>query len=180
MARHLEGLIFPYVGLMDVQRLLYFLQESGEPLNLEFIKGAYGPYAGNLRKVLTVLDGYFISGYVDGGDWPDRYLDILPGAQTEAQQVISGYPETSQRLERISDLIVGFESPFGTELLALVHWVANKENVKTFTELVNSIYGWNKDKRQFSSNQLAIATKVLSAKGWIQAIEFTSQESSAQ
>jgi O-acetyl-ADP-ribose deacetylase (regulator of RNase III) len=167
MRHHLDGLIFPYVGLMDVQRLLYFLQESGEPLNLQFIKGAYGPYAGNLRKVLTALDGYYIGGYVDGGDWPDRYLDLLPGATAEADEFLRQYPETNLRLERIADLIVGFESPFGTELLALVHWVATRDQVASFNDLVRSIYGWNKDKKQFSIRQLAVAAEVLSKKGWI-------------
>ncbi len=37
--------------LLEIQKLAYFLQESGEPLRLRYEAGHYGPYAGNLNKV---------------------------------------------------------------------------------------------------------------------------------
>ena len=38
--------------LLEVHKLLYFLQEAGEPLRLRFAKDHYGPYADNLRHLL--------------------------------------------------------------------------------------------------------------------------------
>ena len=47
---------------------MYFMQVAGEPLNLRFTKGHYGPYAENLRHVLNEIEGHMVSGYTDGGD----------------------------------------------------------------------------------------------------------------
>jgi hypothetical protein len=45
-------------------------------------------------------------------------------------------------------LIEGFETPYGMELLATVHWtVAEKPNA-TFDEIVQAVQGWNERKRQ--------------------------------
>ena|SRR5437588_12547500 len=55
---------------LEIQKLAYFLQVSGEPLKLKFEKGKFGPYAEQLHFVLQRLEGHCISGY---GDW--RRLD---------------------------------------------------------------------------------------------------------
>jgi hypothetical protein len=60
-----------------VHKLLYFMQEAGEPLKLRFQKGSYGPYAENLRHVLRAIEGHLVSGYAAGGDAPDKQLELL-------------------------------------------------------------------------------------------------------
>jgi hypothetical protein len=50
MHRYLGGLLDPFVSLLEVHKLMYFMQSAGEPLKLEFQKGPYGPYAWNKRK----------------------------------------------------------------------------------------------------------------------------------
>jgi O-acetyl-ADP-ribose deacetylase (regulator of RNase III) len=54
-------------SLIEVQKLLYFLQLAGEPQRLNYTKGIYGPYADNLRHVLSIVEGHFLTGYGDGG-----------------------------------------------------------------------------------------------------------------
>lgn len=68
MRRYLAAVMDPTVTLLEVQKLMYFMQEAGEPLRLQFKKNRYGPYAPNLAHVLKDIEGYFISGYLDGGD----------------------------------------------------------------------------------------------------------------
>ena len=70
MDRYLKGLLDPFVSLLEVHKLVYFMQEAGEPLKLEFQKASYGPYAQNLRHVLNAIEGHLLSGYEDGGDAP--------------------------------------------------------------------------------------------------------------
>ena len=77
--RYLRGLLDPFVTLLDVHKLLYFIQAAGEPLKLKFAKGRYGPYAENLRHVLNAIEGHLISGYADGGDAPDKQLALGAG-----------------------------------------------------------------------------------------------------
>src|SRR6185295_2679888 len=50
--RYLNGLLDPAVSLLEVHKLMYFMQEAGEPLRLRYVKGPYGPYSENLRHVL--------------------------------------------------------------------------------------------------------------------------------
>lgn len=53
------------LSMLEVQKLAYFLQESGEPIRLRFVKHNYGPYANNLNHFLQHIDGHFIKGYGD-------------------------------------------------------------------------------------------------------------------
>ncbi|WP_292154065.1 hypothetical protein [Brevundimonas sp.] len=45
MQRYIGGLMNPFVSLLEAHKLLYFLQESGEGLRLQYRKAHYGPYA---------------------------------------------------------------------------------------------------------------------------------------
>ena len=175
IARYLRGLLDPFVTLIEVHKLLYFMQVSGEALRLRFKPAAHGPYADNLRHLLHSIEGYMISGYGDGGDSPQKPLELVPGAVDEARNFLEDQAETRQRFDRIADLVAGFESPFGLELLATVHWVCTKGARKEETvpqdmdELVRYIYQWDSCKRQFSPRQIALAHEVLIKKGWLTA-----------
>lgn len=168
MDRYLRGLLDPFVTLLEVHKLMYFLQEAGEPLKLRYTKGPYGPYAENLRHVLNAIEGHLVSGYADGGDAPFKQLELVPGALEESGRFLREKTETQQRLARVFDLIEGFESPFGLELISTVHWVVNKESVTSLDDAVDRIYAWNSRKRQFSRRQIALAVEVLEQKQWAQ------------
>ena len=53
--RYLDGLLDPFVTLLEVHKLMYFMHAAGEPLRLRFVKARYGPYAENLCHVLNCL-----------------------------------------------------------------------------------------------------------------------------
>ena len=66
------------------------------------------------------------------------------------------------------DLVSGFETPFGLELLATVHWVATHEGALTTPEVIEKTYEWGDRKTRFSRDQITMAVDVLSEKGWIE------------
>ena len=167
MQQYLRGLLDPYVTLLEVHKLLYFLQESGEPLRLKYEKYIYGPYANNLRHVLNCIEGHFISGYADGGDDPRKQLQIVPGAEKKAAEFLQEHPETSMRIQKVSELVEGFESSFGLELLATVYWLIVKENIKTLDQIIAHTHSWNDHKKQFTPRQIEIAVNRLLNKGWV-------------
>jgi hypothetical protein len=169
MHRYLKGLLDPFLTLLEIHKLMYFLQESGEPLNLSYGRAPHGPYANNLRHVLNAVEGYYISGYADGGDNPNKQLELVPGAIQEAESFLQNNPETNARFERISDLVSGFETSFGLELLSTVHWVISKDKIRNLRDVIQYVYDWSKHKRQFSERQIKIATKRLVDKEWIPA-----------
>jgi hypothetical protein len=166
--RYLNGLLDPFITLLEVHKLMYFMQEAGEPLQLNYCKAPYGPYAENLRHVLKTLEGFFISGYSDGGDAPMKQLTLLPGAIEKATTFLKQYPDTRTRFEKVAKLVEGFESPFGLELLSTVHWVIKNMTVNSIDDVVKKTYAWNECKRQFTPRQIALAVTVLSGKGWIE------------
>lgn len=161
MRRYLDGLLDPSISLLEVHKLMYFMQEFGEPLRLEFTKAPYGPYAENLRHVLSEIEGHYISGYADGGDQPDKILQLVPGAVNEAEEFLQSHPQTLERFDRVAKLVAGFESPFGLELLATTHWVIKQESAKTPEAITERIYQWNPRKRQFTPRQISLAAQVV-------------------
>ena len=165
--RYLSGLLDPFVTLLEVHKLMYFMQEVGEPLRLRFQKAHYGPYAENLRHVLRDIEGHLISGYADGGDAPDKRLELVPGAAEEARVFLDGFPDSRERFARVSDLVEGFESSFGLELLTTVHWVAAEHPSATEEEVITHTYGWDERKQRFSERQICLALRVLKEKGWL-------------
>jgi len=167
MNRYLGGLLDPFITLLEVHKLMYFMEQSGEPLRLKFTKGPYGPYAENLRHVLKAVEGHLVSGYADGGDVPDKQLKLVPGAVDAAAAFLESNVETRTRLDKVADLVEGFESPFGLELLSTVHWTVSKEGARSIEDIVKMTYAWNDRKRQFTTRQIALAADVLSHKGWI-------------
>ena len=165
---YLRGLLDPFVTLLEVHKLMYFMRATSEPLKLQFVKATYGPYAENLRHVLNAIEGHLVSGYADGGDAPDKELELVPGALEDAHAFLENAPETHARFERVSALIEGFESSFGLELLSTVHWIASEEKILDFDDIVNHTYAWSERKKQFSRRQIKIAFDILSEKGWIE------------
>lgn len=166
--RYLLGLLDPFVTLLEAHKLMYFMQVAGEPLKLRFTQGHYGPYAENLRHVLHAVEGHFVSGYAEGGDAPDKRLQLVPGALEEARAFLEGKADTHARFARVSELVDGFESPFGLELLATVHWVAaGQAKIPEVDEVTEQTYEWNDRKKQFSRRQIELAFGVLSQNGWL-------------
>ena len=168
MHQYLVGLLDPSVTLLEAHKLMYFMQVSGESLRLRFQKAHYGPYAQNLRHVLKDIEGHLISGYADDGDSPGKQLELVPGSVEDATAFLEGRPKTKQRLEHVAQLIEGFESPFGLELLSTVHWVAVEHPAATEQEVVADTYRWGLHKKQFSKRQIGLALQVLKDKGWLE------------
>jgi O-acetyl-ADP-ribose deacetylase (regulator of RNase III) len=160
--------------LLEVHKLLYFLQEAGEGLRLRFTKGAYGPYADNLRHVLHRYEGHYTLGFGEGKNSPETPIRLLPEGLRAAEEFVAAHPhegdETEKRLERITELIEGFESPYGMELLASVHWIAThaEEQATDLDSAIRAMQNWNDRKRRtMKPDHIRIAWQRLQERGWI-------------
>jgi O-acetyl-ADP-ribose deacetylase (regulator of RNase III) len=165
---YLSGLMDPFVTVLEVQKLLYFMQSAGQnELKLKYEKATYGPYAPNLSFVLTKLEGHFITGYGDGGDDPEKLLELIGDSGDRSLALIHEDSEVQRRFDRVADLIEGFETPAGMELLATVHWVVTKEGASNVEEAVKKTHSWGNKKVKFSPEQIKIAYDVLVSKNWL-------------
>jgi len=167
MQRYLAALMDPFVSLLEIHKLMYFMQESGQPLRLEYNKGRYGPYANNLRHVLNRIEGHYITGYGDAEDDPEKQIELKPDAVEQANGLLARHPATMGRFDRVVNLIAGFETPFGMELLSTVHWVASREGAKTADQAIIQTYAWNNRKKMFKEEHIRIAWGILISRGWL-------------
>lgn len=167
MDRYLQGLMDPFISLIEVHKLMYFMQESGEELRLKYKKAQFGPYADNLRHVLNTIEGHFISGYEDGGDAPTKQLKLIPKAVEDAKNYLTNKKNTNENFVKVAKLVDGFETPFGLELLSTVHWVVKNENASNLEEVISKIYNWNERKKHFSRKQIQIALDTLVKNDWL-------------
>jgi uncharacterized protein YwgA len=158
------------LSLLEVQKLAYLLQEAGQPLKLDYQRGSYGPYADTLRHVLNHIEGHYIRGLGDGRNKPDTPIEILAGAAEEAEEFLASDAGTHARFERVARLIERFETPFGMELLATVHWVAKehddaRESPDAAFEYVRL---WSKRKAKLmKAGHVAAAWERLKSQQWI-------------
>lgn len=157
------------LSLVEVQKLAYFLQETGENLRLKFSPHHYGPYADNLRKALRNIEGHYTRGVGDGRNSPETPLELLPGAVEAAQEFLGTQSETVERLERVAALIDGFETPFGMELLGTVHWVMQHEAQATrVDEVIAKVHAWSARKRSsMKDGHIRAAWQRLREQHWV-------------
>ncbi len=147
------------------QKMAYLLQTAGEPLKLDFVKGKYGPYAESLNHALQDLEGHYIVGC---GDRTSKADIRLKDAAAEAKDHLASVEGAQQRLDRVSQLIQGFESPLGLELLTTVHWAAVRDGATTPAEALAIVANWTPRKREvFQERDVAIAWDRLEREGWL-------------
>lgn len=171
MRRYLAALMDDAITLLEIHKLMYFMQEAGQRLRLQYVKGTYGPYARNLHQVLNKIEGHFIVGFGDGSESPGKVIEYDPVALEAAERFLADQPETQQRFSRIEELIQGFETPYGMELLSSVHWVACHEDGHARTSpdaAVAAVHGWNDRKRQlFKPDHIRVAWNSLRELKWL-------------
>lgn len=153
--------------LLEVQKLAYLLQVAGEPLRLKFERAPYGPYADNLNQVLRRLEGHYLYGATDTK--PDTVLRLAPGAGDEAASFLTNEQAASARLARVARLIEGFETPYGMEVLATVHWVAEEAGAGLDEgECVRRVHGWNERKAKLMrADHIHVALARLREEGFV-------------
>lgn len=154
---------------LEIQKLAYFLQESGEVMKLRYVKHQFGPYADNLNHVLQLLEGHFIRGY---GDRSGNRAAIhpLPAGSEAARAFLDTSADILDRLEKVSQLIRGFETPYGLELLSTVHWVAKTEPLIVIDAqtAIERVQAWSQRKRDlFKPEHIQKAWERLQSQDWL-------------
>jgi O-acetyl-ADP-ribose deacetylase (regulator of RNase III) len=173
MGRYAETEYDYRLSLVEVQKLTYFLQLAGEDLRLEYRAHHYGPYADNLRKTLRNIEGHYTRGLGDGKNSPETPLEVLPGAVEDARRFLETRADVLARLDRVSALIEGFETPFGMELLGSVHWVMQHDaNPEDVNDVIAKVHAWSERKRsQMKDGHIRAAWSRLREHGWTMAAE---------
>ncbi len=165
-------------SLLEVQKLAWFLERTVEkiapdnPLDLRFEANIYGPYADRLRHLLNNLDGSYLG--CDKRISDADPLDVIwfEDRQNDNLQTYLASDEMKPYLESLeitSNLIDGFESPYGMELLSTVDWLIYHEKIEPrLSDLQTGLKYWkagkgsgNRKARLFDARVISIALERL-------------------
>jgi len=76
-----------------------------------------------------------------------------------------------RHFDQVSELIEGFETPYGMELLSTVHWVAIVECPEARSNVdaaIREVHAWNSRKREIMQPaHITAAWNTLHAKNWL-------------
>jgi len=136
-------------SVFAANKIAYFLQESGEPLRLQFIPYTYGPYAQAVEKVLYAMNGKYLTGLEQMKAKPFEPLELKYDKFKEVTNYINHQLSSIQRerLESVLKLIEGFESTLSLEILSSIHFLMSKDKNITVKQLLEQIQSWNDRKK---------------------------------
>ena len=139
-------------SLLEIQKLAWFLERNikklkvQNPLDLRFKANKFGPYASRLTHLLDALDGSYLHCDKRIKDAGPMELIWFDDSQKDRIEVYLKSEEARiylNALEATSELIDGFESPLGMELLATVDWLIHEEGVKpTISDIKAGLRKW--------------------------------------
>ena len=144
-------------SLLEIQKLAWFLERSiklqapDNPLDLSFKANMYGPYADRLRHLLEHLDGYYLK--CDKRISDAAPLDVIWFNDKHKDQLQAYLKSDAMKpylnaLEQTSELIDGFESPFGMELLSTVDWLLVQEGIEpSVSDIKQGLSKWPAGKK---------------------------------
>lgn len=157
----------PRVSLLEIHKIAYLLQAVGLPLGIAFERGHYGPYAPDLDRQLSRMEGHQVLGYGDGTGGARADLRVLPEAETEAERRMAGDSAFEVAWERFARVVEGFAYPEGMELLASVHYLA-VAGPTSQGSVAAQLANWNDRKRRlFSAEDVGDAFRRMAAVGLV-------------
>jgi len=157
-------------SLLELQKLMYLLQAVGTPMRLRYEKAPYGPYAENLNHQLQRMEGHLVRGY---GDRTQRVLDFHPvtltrDAKASADSWIEEHRDVQlkESIDKVLEVIDGFASPYGLELLCTTHWVIQELGADApQSAVIDTLQKWSRRKAEiFTERHVSIARKRLQEK----------------
>lgn len=134
-------------SLLEVQKLAYFIERNiisaqlDNKMNLQFKANRYGPYAPRLMHLLNGLDGSYLhcdKRLSDAGPMDAIYFEESKKDTVSAYLGSGEAKPYGKALEATAELIDGFQSPLGMELLATVDWLLHHEKVEPTVESVRA------------------------------------------
>jgi hypothetical protein len=133
-------------SVLEVQKLAYAMERAvvaagvANPFNLGFVAHKYGPYSDRLRHLLNDLDGSWLTcerRLADARPYDEIRFDWRRQDRLQAWLASVGKPWLAP-LQRTTDLIEGFESPLGMELLATLDWLLVEDKVEATVPAVRA------------------------------------------
>ena len=136
-------------NVFAANKIAYFLQESGEPMRLQFVPHHFGPYDQRVEKVLYALNGIYLTGLEQMTAKPFEPLQLNYEKATEVQEYVEKKLTSQQRdrLNSVFELISGFESTLALEILSSIHFLLAQDQTLSTRDLLEKVRSWNERKK---------------------------------
>lgn len=159
------------VGRIMFQKIAYFITELGLPTHLEFRRGSFGPFSGDVKQVLTRLinNGILVEEKM-GNTIAVKLGDAYPDAVRLAERDLAQWNDI---IEKVSDLALRVTTQRYVEVAATVHRASNDLNqqlgrVPTEDEVLHEVQRWKIGRRPpLSDFEVTITVHDLAGLGWI-------------
>jgi len=162
---------FP-IGRVGFQKVAYFATEVGIPTGLSYRRGSYGPYAPEIKQVLSSLinNGLIVERKLD------RMLatDVGPTFADARRGYESFLGQWESQIARVVDLVVRMNTN-DAEIAATVHFAASRlreanTNQPTEADILDYVMQWKIRRRPpLDEGDVALAIRRLNVLGWIDA-----------
>ena len=161
METYQRGLLDPMISLLELQKMVYFATRLGIEPKFTLEACTSGPYCKDLRFVLNRIEGHYVKRYADAGDSPDKCLTLIKTDDSEEGQELKN--SFQGQMSQLKQLIDGFESPKGMEILSTVDLLMNQNKEFSEKQLVARVHNWNVHKAQFTEKQILLARERLTS-----------------
>jgi len=160
------------IGRTTFQKIAYFATESGIPTKLHYERGSYGPYASDLKRLVTTL----VNNGLIREEQKDRMFAVKVGptfedARKAYQREVDQWNETA---ERLADLFMRMTTN-QAEVAATVHFAAKSLSLQnngkpTESQILSEVMRWKQKRRPpLSEHEVALAIRNLNMLGWLDA-----------
>jgi O-acetyl-ADP-ribose deacetylase (regulator of RNase III) len=145
-----------FVSEFSAEKIAYFLQRFGakNTFRLEFLPNFYGPYSGKVKHVLYYLNGSYIMGYSSKDKKPFEELGLIPDAEKDVNEFLDKVENSEYKsvVEKTKNLLKGFYSQFGLELLSTIDFIITEKNANTQEDITKELENWSDRKKTLFTN----------------------------
>lgn len=150
------------INLVVANKLVYFLQRLGQNMKLDFTPYIYGPYNPVVSHVMAYFNGSFVLGLEDMSAKP--FDALLLNYDEKARTYLDNYVNRTfneKQFEitgRLDQLIDGFSSAMGIELLSSVDYILRDKPDASVTDVIAAAGAWsNRKKKLLNERHVKIA-----------------------
>lgn len=158
------------VGRTTFQKIAYFATESGLPTGLHYTRGSYGPFAADLKPLITRL----VNNGLVREDKLGRMFSVKPGPtyNDTAKAYHAKLQQWESIIDRIADLFLRMRTQ-QAETAATVHFAARTleqttKNKPSETEVLVEVKRWKQKRRPpLHDEEIAHAVRNLNVLRWL-------------
>lgn len=160
------------IGRVGFQKVAYFATEAGIPTKLVHERKSYGPFAKEMKQVLSRLTN---NGLIVEQKLGRMFATTIGPTYQDAKKAYAGYlREWQPKIDAVAQLLAQLTTA-DAEIAATVHFATKqvafaKRRKPAETEILQYVMDWKKRKRPpLNEVDVALAIRQLNMLGWIDA-----------